>query len=161
MKARAPAACAVIPAARAAGAATPAAIAGRAVIPAALAGRAVSIVLNAAGPHPGGPAPLIGRQAARQLARRELAETSFWQRVLDWIGRTLTASGTLVPGGWFGLIALAVLAALAIAVVLAWARPGRPRRTAAPVLGRVVKSAAEQRREAERLAAAGACAAAI
>lgn len=113
------------------------------------------------GQYSGGSAPLIGRHAARQLARRELAETSFWQRILDWIARLLNDSGSVVPGGWFGLIALAALAVLAITVALAWARPGRPRRTAAPVLGRVTRSAAEHRLEAERLAAAGAFAAAI
>ena len=137
------------------------ALAERALLPAARAWRAVVTAFAAPGPHPGGPGPLIGRHAARQLARRELAETSFWQRVVDWIARLLNASGSVVPGGWFGLIALALLAVLAITVALAWARPGRARRTPAPVLGHVVRSAAEHRREAERLAAAGAYAAAI
>ena len=137
------------------------ALAERAVIHAALPARGVIHVLAAAGQLAGGPAPLIGRDAARRLARRELAEMSFWQRVTEWIVRLLNDSGSVVPGGWFGLIALAVLAVLAVAVALAWARPGRPRRTAAPVQGRVARSAAEHRHEAERLAAAGAYAAAI
>ena len=108
-----------------------------------------------------GPGPLIGRHAARDLARRELAEVSFWQRVLSWIARLLHTSGSLVPGGWFGLIALAVLAVIAIAVAVAWARPGAPRRAPAAVLGGKAMSAAEHRREAHRLAAAGSYAAAI
>jgi hypothetical protein len=132
-------------------------------MPADLAVRAAAFALAAAAARHRWPAPLIGRRAARQLARHELAETGFWQRVVDWFARLLNGSSraSFVPGGWFGLIALAVLAVLTIAVVLAWTRPGRPRRSAAPVLGRETKSAAEHRREAERLAAAGAYAAAI
>lgn len=132
-------------------------------MPACIAQRTVAMALTAGAPGRGWPAPLIGRRAGSQLARRELAEAGFWQRVLDWFARLLhgSGSGSLVPGGWFGLIALAVLVVLTIAVVLAWARPARTRRSAAPVLGREVRSAAEHRREAERLAAAGAYAAAI
>jgi Domain of unknown function (DUF4129) len=121
----------------------------------------LSAALRAPGQHAHGHAPLIGRHAARQLARRELAEASFWQRVLNWIARLLNGAAAPVPGGWFGLMALAALAVLAVAAVLAWARPGRPRRVAAPVLGRQSRTAAEHLREAERLAAAGAFAGAI
>jgi Domain of unknown function (DUF4129) len=123
--------------------------------------RAAAVARATAASSRGWPTPLIGRRAGERLARRELAETGFWQRVLDWIARLLHGSGSLVPGGWFGLVALAALAVLAIAVALSWARPGRPRRPAAPVLGREVRSAAEHRREAERLAAARAYGAAI
>ncbi|HEX9064083.1 MAG TPA: DUF4129 domain-containing protein [Streptosporangiaceae bacterium] len=123
--------------------------------------RAVITVQRAAAPNHGWPAPLIGRHAARQLARHELAEMSFLQRIVADIERWLFASGKVVPGGWFGLIALAVLGVLAITVALAWARPGTPRRAPAPVLGGQARSAAEHRREAERLAAAGSFAAAI
>jgi Domain of unknown function (DUF4129) len=130
-------------------------------MPARLAERGVGFALTVTAPRHSWPAPLIGRRAARRLARRELAETGFWQRVLDWIARLLHGSGSLVPGGWFGLVALAALAVLAIAVALAWARPGRQRRPAAPVLGPEGRSAAQHRQEAERLAAAGAYAAAI
>ncbi len=128
---------------------------------AALAERAARTALAAAAPRPAGPAPLIGRHAAQQLARKELAETGFWQRVLDWIARLLNGAGAVVPGGWFGLIALAALTVILIAVALAWAKPGRASRASTAVLGRAIRSASQHRHEAERLAAAGAYAAAI
>lgn len=124
-------------------------------MPAALAIRAVT-VLTVTAQSAGGPVPLIGRHAAQDLARGELAEMGFWQRVVNAILGLLRFSGALVPGGWFGLLALAVLAVLGLAVALAWARPGAPRRTPAPVLGGKPMSAAQHRSEAERLAAAGA-----
>jgi type II secretory pathway pseudopilin PulG len=104
--------------------------------------------------------PLIGRRAGQRLARHELAELTFWQRVLEWISRL--SAGNAVPGGWFGLIALAVLAVLAVTVVLFWVRPGRARRSAAQaVLGGESMTAADYRRAAQRLAAAGDFAGAI
>src|SRR5215470_11790526 len=115
--------------------------------------RAISLASAAGG-------PLLGRRAGQRIARRELAEISFWQRMIQWLAR-LTA-GRYVPGGWFGLIALAVLAILVITVVIFWVRPGRARRTAAlSVLSGETMTARDYRRTAERLAAAGDYAAAI
>jgi len=115
--------------------------------------RAISLASAAGG-------PLLGRRAGQRIARRELAEISFWQRMIQWLAR-LTA-GRYVPGGWFGLIALAVLAILVITVVIFWVRPGRARRTAAlSVLSGETLTARDYRRAAERLAAAGDYAAAI
>jgi type II secretory pathway pseudopilin PulG len=104
--------------------------------------------------------PLIGRRAGQRLARHELAELSFWQRVGQLISRLL--AGNAVPGGWFGLIALAVLAVLAITVVIFWVRPSRTRRSATQaVLGGESMTARDYRRAAERQAAAGDYAGAI
>ena len=63
-----------------------------------------------AGPLTTAGGPYIGRVPAQRLARRELAEVSIWQRVLDWLARTLGSASHAVPGGWFGLIVLLVLA---------------------------------------------------
>jgi len=103
---------------------------------------------------------LLGRRAGQRIARRELAEVSFWQRIVQWLTRL--AAGRYVPGGWFGLIALAVLAVLVIAVVIFWVRPGRARRMAAlSGLSGETLTARDYRRAAERLAAASDYAAAI
>ena len=75
--------------------------------------------------------PLIGRRAAQRLARHELAETSIWQRIWHWLARLPGTAGTVVPGGWFGLIALAILAVLAITIIIFWVRPARTGRAAA------------------------------
>src|SRR5215470_16571617 len=115
--------------------------------------RAISLASAAGG-------PLLGRRAGQRIARRELAEVSFWQRIVQWLAR-LTA-GKYVPGGWFGLIALAVLAVLVITVVIFWVRPGRAKRMAAlSVLSGETLTARDYRRAAERLAAARDYAAAI
>jgi hypothetical protein len=100
--------------------------------------------------------PLIGRRTGGRLARHELAEISIWQRILDWLARLVSNAGTVVPGGWFGLIALAILAVLAVTAVIYWVRPATSRRAGAePVLGGEPMSARDYRRAAERLAAAG------
>ncbi len=99
--------------------------------------------------------PLIGRRAARELARRELAEVSFWERILRSITRLFNSAGGTVPPGWFGLIVLASLAVLVIIVVLFWVRPARAHRASAdPVLTGKSRTAQDYRREAQRLAAA-------
>jgi hypothetical protein len=106
--------------------------------------------------------PLIGRQTGQRLARRELAEMGFWDRVVNWLEHLPGNAGNVVPGGWFGLIALAILAVLAVTVVLYWARPARARRTRNDsVLTGETMSARDYRRAAERLAAAGDYAGAI
>jgi uncharacterized protein DUF4129 len=104
--------------------------------------------------------PLLGRRAGQRIARRELAEISFWQRILQWLARL--SQGRYVPGGWFGLIALAVLTVVVITVVIFWVRPGRTRGSpAAPVLSGEMLTARDYRRMAERHAAAGEFAQAI
>lgn len=106
--------------------------------------------------------PLIGRHAGQRFARAEFAEPTFWQRVLNWLEHLPTTAGVVVPGGWFGLIALAILAVAAITLVIFWARPGRTRRAeAASVLGGEPMSARDYRRSAERLANEGDYAGAI
>jgi len=104
--------------------------------------------------------PLIGRRTGERLARHELGELSLWQRIAQWLARL--PAGNAVPGGWFGLIALAVLAVLAVTVVIFWVRPGRTSRAASDaVLGGESMTARDYRREADRLAAAGDYAGAI
>lgn len=106
--------------------------------------------------------PLIRRGEGQRLARHELAEMSFWQRILHWLSRLLNGTGGVVPGGWFGLIVLAAVLAVAVVVVLWRVRPARARRVAArAVLTGESKTAADYRRAAERLAAAGHYGAAI
>jgi hypothetical protein len=106
--------------------------------------------------------PLIGRHAAQRLARHELAEMSIWQRIWHWLTRLPGAAGNVVPGGWFGLIALAILAVLTITVIIFWVRPARARRAMAePVLGGAPMTARDYRRAAERRAASGDYAGAI
>jgi Domain of unknown function (DUF4129) len=100
--------------------------------------------------------PLIGRRAGQRLARHELAEMSFWARVLNWLAHLPRTAGHVVPGGWFGLIALAILAVLVITLVVYWARPARSRRSRADaVLDGTPMSARDHRRAAGRLAGAG------
>jgi len=107
-----------------------------------------------------GGAPLIGRRAARELARRELARSiyqpSIGQRVLAWLSRLLNGAGSAVPGGWFGLVTLAVLAVLVVSGVVFWVRPVRSRRTVKQhgLAGRRMR-AEDYRRNAEQHAAAG------
>jgi type II secretory pathway pseudopilin PulG len=106
--------------------------------------------------------PLIGRNSGQRLARHELAEMTFWQRIVNWLARLPANAGTVVPGGWFGLISLAILAVVAVTVVLYWARPTRTRRARnESVLGRESMTARDYRRSAERWAAAGEYAGAI
>jgi Domain of unknown function (DUF4129) len=107
----------------------------------------------AAGVLAGG--PMIGRRAGQRLARQELSEMSFWQRVLNAFQHFFNASANAVPGGWFGLIVLAVLAVLGVTVVVFWVRPSRTRRLGSgALLSGQPRSAQDHRREAQRLAAA-------
>lgn len=121
----------------------------------------------AAGHAAAGPAGgLIGRRAASELARRELSKSiyqpSFWQRVINWLNSLFNRASADVPGGWWSAVALAVAAVLLISVVLYWIRPTRRRRAAIPeVLSGRPRRAADYRRSAEVLAAAGDYSAAI
>jgi len=100
--------------------------------------------------------PGIGRREGQRLARQELSEVSFWDRIFNWFLNLFTTTTNAVPGGWFGLIALGTLAVLAISVVVFWVRPTTTRRAGSrAVLSGQVRSAQDHRREAQRLAAAG------
>ena len=121
-----------------------------------LAGRATAVASMPGGILSQDGGPLIGRRTGQRLARHELAEMSIWQRILTWLAKLISNAGTTVPGGWFGLIALAILAVLAVTAVIYWVRPAMSRRAAAEsVLGGEPMTAREYRRAAERLAAAG------
>ncbi len=109
-----------------------------------------------------GPGPLIGRRAARILARNELDKVSFSDRILRAIAGFFGVGASAVPSGWFGLVVLAILAFLLIVIVLAWARPTRTRRTrASAVLGGQAMTAREYRRRSRQLADSGDYGAAI
>jgi hypothetical protein len=104
-----------------------------------------------------GPGTLIGRRAAQRLATHELAELykePLWYRILVDIERLFGVTRSAVPAGWFGLILLAVLVAIAIVVILTWVRPTMRRRVlAGAVLGGQARTASQYRTEAARLAA--------
>lgn len=116
--------------------------------------------------------PPVSRVAGQRLARDELAKAIFHphpsltQRILalaDKVLDQLFKAGSSFPGGWWAVVALAALAALAAAVVLNRVGPlARAHRAADPQLaGSQALSAADHRRRAGRLAAAGDYAAAI
>jgi len=138
-----------------------------AVVSAAVAalGRPAGLVTWAAGPP-------VSRQDGQRLARDELSRAIFHphpsltQRVLALVDRVLDQlfkAGSSFPGGWWAVVALAALAALAAAVVLnrvgplARAHRADDRRQA----GRLVLSAADHRARAAQLAATGDYAGAI
>jgi hypothetical protein len=122
----------------------------------------VSLAAKASTVAPAAGGPLIGRRTGQRLARRELAEVSFWQRVVDWLARLFSNAQTAVPGGWFGLVALAVIAVLVVTAIIFWVRPARARRdrTGSVLAGGSV-TARDYRLAAERLAADGDYAGAI
>jgi Domain of unknown function (DUF4129) len=110
-----------------------------------------------------GRGPGIGRRAGQQLARRELSRSIYQPsptaQLLSWLGRRLarllTAVNGTVPGGWWALVALIVLAVAVISMVLRQVRPARSGRGPGGALraGRAL-SAGEHRVLAEQLAAA-------
>jgi type II secretory pathway pseudopilin PulG len=122
----------------------------------------VSLAAKASTVAPAAGGPLIGRRTGQRLARRELAEVSFWQRVIDRLARLFSNAQTAVPGGWFGLVALAVIAVLVVTAIIFWVRPARTRRdrTRSVLSGESV-TARDYRLAAERLAADGDYAGAI
>jgi hypothetical protein len=116
--------------------------------------------------------PPVSRVAGQQLARDELARAIFHphpsltQRILalaDKVLDQLFKAGSSFPGGWWAVVALAALVALAAAVVLNRVGPlARAHRAAGPQQpGGQALSAADHRRRAGRLAAAGDYTAAI
>lgn len=111
----------------------------------------------------------VGRDQARELARRELDkpiyhrnEPSLLERILqkisDWVNSLLNGlnGGTGGGGGWIGLIV--VLALLLVVAAAVWWRVGSVRRNAAErtaLLDEKPATAADHRAEAEAHAAAG------
>jgi hypothetical protein len=110
---------------------------------------------------------MIGRQAAQRLATRELANgiyhphQSFWswllslaERFLRWLFNT---GSTVVPGGWWALIAIAALVVVLAAITLNRLGPVRRsrRRRAGPLISGAVLSARDRRARAAGYAAAG------
>jgi hypothetical protein len=114
--------------------------------------------------------PGIGRQAARELARRELSKSMYQpsvsQRILEWIARQFerlfSVINSNVPGGWWAMVSLLILAAIIVSVVLFQVRPGALRRAARgqPLAGHTM-SASDHRKVAEGHADGGDYSAAI
>jgi hypothetical protein len=121
---------------------------------------------------PGGGVPVTGRPAGQRLARTELSKAiyhhqpSLTERVahflLTWLARLFRATQGL-PGGWWGFVALLVLAAILVTVVLARVGPvaRAQRRRAGRGAAASARTAGEHRDAATRLAEAGDYAAAI
>ncbi|MGK5533946.1 DUF4129 domain-containing protein [Streptomyces sp. URMC 129] len=120
---------------------------------------------------PPGPPVLIDRDAARDAARRELAEQRYaehepgpvqraWSWLWEHIFGALESAAFRTPGGWLGLLIIVALAVgLLIAVRLrlgrlATARTGGPGRSGAVFTDRP-RTAAEHRAAAEEHATAG------
>lgn len=113
----------------------------------------------------GEPPVTIGRNPAREAARRELSEPAYHQddtsllqrglnRFWEWLDKLLSAASGATPGGGFGLLVI-VLAVVALAVALWW-RLGTPRRSAhstAALFDNRPRTAAEHRAAAEAHAA--------
>ncbi|MFJ7182149.1 DUF4129 domain-containing protein [Streptomyces massasporeus] len=109
----------------------------------------------------------IGRDPAREAARRELSkrmyhenDPSLFQRALDafweWLGKLFNAASTATPGGALGLIVI-IMAVIAVLAALWW-RLGTPRRrptSTATLFDDRPRSAAEHRAAAEAHAALG------
>ncbi|MEV7525526.1 DUF4129 domain-containing protein [Streptomyces sp. NPDC091371] len=104
---------------------------------------------------------------AREAAERELSKPIYHQndpglldralrKFFEWLDDVLGSASGATPGGTFGLLAIVLLAALAIAAL--WWRLGSPRRTATSthtLFDDGIRSAADHRTAAEAHAAAG------
>ncbi|MCP3760733.1 DUF4129 domain-containing protein [Streptomyces sp. TBY4] len=114
------------------------------------------------------PGITIGREAAREAARRELSKPAYHendpgllQRVLnrfwDWVGDLFDRASGATPGGTLGLLAIALFLLLVLAAL--WWRLGAPRRTATSASGTLfdtgTRSAADHRAAAAALAGEG------
>jgi Domain of unknown function (DUF4129) len=120
----------------------------------------------------GGP-PLIGRNAGRELARRELAKHIYHQgvslterileRIAGFLGRLFDQVNATVPGGWWAVVVLVALAVIVLGIVLTRLGPISlaHRAPGAPLLGTNIAAARDHRERAQQLAAAGDWAAAI
>ncbi len=105
----------------------------------------------------------IGRDAARQLARRELSKEvyhpgfSFLSWLKEQLDRLFSAASSVVPGGWWSIVALVALVVIVAAVVFARLGPvARARRASpGPLRGSAPMTAQQHRELAQRLAADG------
>ncbi|MFD3875903.1 DUF4129 domain-containing protein [Streptomyces sp. NPDC058623] len=127
------------------------------------------IVTGAAALLPGAEAPPLTtpRDAAREAAERELAKGVYHQddpslfergleRLWEWLDNLFEGAASVTPGGGVGLLAVALLVALAVAAL--WWRLGTPRRTATStglLFDDGPRSAADHRTAADAHAAAG------
>ncbi|WP_242614139.1 DUF4129 domain-containing protein [Actinomadura roseirufa] len=119
----------------------------------------------------------VGRDEARDMARRELDKQVYqrdkpswleraWDRFSDWLrdlfDKAAQPNAHGNDGGWVSLLVIAVVAIVAVAVVvwLMWGR-GNPRSRTEALLGEEPSTALDHREAAERLAAAGQWAEAI
>lgn len=118
---------------------------------------------------PGGP-PLIGRDAAREMARTEFSKSIYHQgnpviysvlsKIVRFLGHLFDNVNAAVPGGWWALVLLCVLAVLLTGTVLARVGPiSRSHRSLAPLDSAAPRT--DHRRRAEELAATGDWAGAI
>lgn len=117
--------------------------------------------------------PGIGRMQAQRLARAELSKPEYHRHIplaqhiiaviLGFAARVFHAATGVVPGGWWGLIALVALAVIVTAGVLNWiGLLARTRRAPGPLTADgAVRTARQHRQEAQRLAGTGDYAAAI
>lgn len=103
----------------------------------------------------------VGRDEARDAARRELADPVYqahepnlfehlWNELIDLLGELFDALASLQPGGMSGLIVLALLAAVVVALVRWRVGPlTKTRRADRPLLGTQARTAADHREAAE------------
>jgi hypothetical protein len=134
--------------------------------------RAVSIPALRGLAAPAAGNPVTGRRAGQRLARTELSKAIYHHQppltervvhfLLTWLARLFRATQGL-PGGWWGFVALVVLAVILVAVVLARIGPvaRAQRRRAGPGPLAPVRTARDHRDAAASLAEAGDYAAAI
>jgi uncharacterized membrane protein len=100
--------------------------------------------------------PEISRRTGQRLARQELAQVSFWQRILNVLARLFNGTGSVIPRGYFGLIVLVLILVVVVVAVLFWVRPARAvRARSGALLAGGVRRAADYRADAGRHAAAG------
>ena len=114
--------------------------------------------------------PGIGRRAAQELARRELSKSiyqpSVTGRILNWLSthldRLFNAINTSLPGGWWALASLLVVAVVFVSAVLLQVRPRLPHRSGrGHSLSEHEMSAGDHRALADGYASAGDYSAAI
>lgn len=108
--------------------------------------------------------PGIGRDQARELARRELARSIYrpsllsrwWHDILRWLSSVISPTRVGEPN-WLAVALLTAVVILAAFAVFYWlGSPSASRRDRTePVIGGTPRTAAEYRRAAERLAASG------
>src|SRR5215469_4216752 len=108
--------------------------------------------------------PGIGREQARELARRELARSIYrpsllsrlWHDFARWLSSLVSGNQVGEPN-WLAVVVLAVVVVLAAVAAFYWlGSPSASRRNRAePVIGSRSRTAAEYRRTAGQLAASG------